>query len=71
LPDALASLVIGLLLAVTAFGLAHPFADFEAVKKRLAQWVFAARERSLSVRSMLLFLPSVFWPLRFLNLTGG
>jgi cation diffusion facilitator family transporter len=27
-PDALASLVIGLLLAVTAFGLARPFADF-------------------------------------------
>jgi cation diffusion facilitator family transporter len=28
LPDSLASLVIGLLLAVTAFGLARPFADF-------------------------------------------
>ena len=27
-PDSLASLVIGLLLAVTAFGLARPFADF-------------------------------------------
>jgi len=28
LPDSLASLAIGLLLAVTAFGLARPFADF-------------------------------------------
>jgi divalent metal cation (Fe/Co/Zn/Cd) transporter len=27
-PDSLASLLIGLLLAVTAFGLARPFADF-------------------------------------------
>ena len=28
MPDSLASLLIGLLLAVTAFGLARPFADF-------------------------------------------
>ena len=28
IPDSLASLVIGLLLSVTAFGLARPFADF-------------------------------------------
>jgi hypothetical protein len=48
-----------------------PFAKTEAVKKLRARRFFVARERSLSLRSMLLFLPSVFWPLRFLNLAGG
>jgi cation diffusion facilitator family transporter len=39
LPDSLASLVIGLLLAVTAFGLARPFADF-LVGRSVPQPVF-------------------------------
>jgi divalent metal cation (Fe/Co/Zn/Cd) transporter len=38
-PDSIASLVIGLLLAVTAFGLARPFADF-LVGRSVPQPVF-------------------------------
>jgi divalent metal cation (Fe/Co/Zn/Cd) transporter len=60
-PDSLASLVIGLLLAVTAFGLARPFADF-LVGRSLAQPQFdklhaivkedAAIEQILSLRAI-------------------
>jgi cation diffusion facilitator family transporter len=60
-PDALASLVIGLLLAVTAFGLARPFADF-LVGRSLPPQQFeklhaivkqdAAVEQILSLRAM-------------------
>jgi cation diffusion facilitator family transporter len=61
LPDSLASLVIGLLLSVTAFGLARPFADF-LVGRSLAPQQFgklhaivktdAAIEQILSLRAI-------------------
>jgi cation diffusion facilitator family transporter len=60
-PDSLASLVIGLLLAVTAFGLARPFADF-LVGRSIPPHLFAqleaivqqdeAVERILSLRAI-------------------
>jgi divalent metal cation (Fe/Co/Zn/Cd) transporter len=60
-PDSVASLLIGLLLAVTAFGLARPFADF-LVGRSLPPPMFeklhaivkddAAIERILSLRAM-------------------
>jgi divalent metal cation (Fe/Co/Zn/Cd) transporter len=60
-PDSLASLVIGLLLAVAAFGLARPFADF-LVGRSVAQPLFEqlqaivkedpAIEQILSLRAM-------------------
>jgi cation diffusion facilitator family transporter len=60
-PDSLASLVIGLLLAVTAFGLARPFADFlvgRSVSPPLFEKLYAivkddpAIEQILSLRAM-------------------
>jgi divalent metal cation (Fe/Co/Zn/Cd) transporter len=60
-PDSLASLVIGLLLAVTAFGLARPFADFlvgQSVPSRLFEELQAivqeddAVEQVLSLRAI-------------------
>jgi len=60
-PDSLASLLIGLLLALTAFGLARPFADF-LIGRSIAQPLFeqlyaivkedAAIEQILSLRAM-------------------
>ncbi len=61
LPDSLASLLIGLLLALTAFGLARPFADF-LIGRSIAQPLFeqlyamvkedAAIEEVLSLRAL-------------------
>ena len=61
LPDSLASLLIGLLLALTAFALARPFADF-LIGRSIAQPLFeqlyaivkedAAIEQILSLRAM-------------------
>jgi cation diffusion facilitator family transporter len=61
LPDSLASLLIGLLLALTAFGLARPFADF-LIGRSIAQSLFeqlyamvkedAAIDEILSLRAM-------------------